>query len=152
MNLRKLALFAVCFALSTAASSAKAELVVCTKNEPQWAPIMDNNLGDSGEGPAIIINEAAGRVTWIGTGGYIRLTGEQTSKGVKITRIDGRPGQEKILSTRKTGNVTDYELEDSLGGTGLLRVQFNGSPSGSWQHATDSMRQNFAFCTKNVLE
>jgi hypothetical protein len=143
--------------VSLGVNAAHANLVLCTKVQPRWSEINDGKLGASHEGPGLIINPKAGRVTWMGTGGYIQLTGQQTPQGVKIIRIDGRPTQERILSTKQNGNVTDYELEDSLGGVGLLRIYLGGSGSspktGSahWQHATDTMKQDLAFCTTHVL-
>lgn len=139
--------------------SAQAELIVCTKAIPNWEPIMGGRLGSSGTGPALIVNLDLARVTWMGIGGYIRLTGEQLPEGVKITQIDGRPSQEKILSSKQTGRVIDVELEDNTGGTGLLRIKMNapdafGISTGKavWQHATDTMETELDFCTNHVLE
>lgn len=137
---------------SLVTAQAYAEVIVCSKKRPTWSEINDGKVSWQGEGPAIAVNVAANRVTWIGSGGYVSLIGVQTASDVKITRIDGRATQEQILSHRKTGNILDITLADSLGGEGLLRINLNGSLSADWQHTTDSMRERFEFCTKNVLE
>lgn len=146
-----LAFFAALFCAQSFASG----LVVCTKADPSfnWYQIMDNRLGWQGRGPALIINAEKKRVTWMGTGGYIQLTGERNSRGVKIIRIDGRAAQERIMSSTTTGQVTDFQLEDSLGGVGLLRLFMdkNGTGRANWQHATDTSKEDLAYCTDNVL-
>jgi hypothetical protein len=129
----------------------KTGLIVCTREYPQWSEFQ-GEFSVLTRGPALIINEVARKVTWMGSsGGSIVLHGQRNAEGVKIVRIDGRPTPEKIKSVRRTGGVTDYTLEDSLGGQGLLRVNLNGSGSANWQHATDSSREQLNYCTKNVL-
>jgi len=139
--------------LILAAPASFADVFVCAKERPNWSDIGDGRQVAESRGPAVIINLPAKRVTWIGTGGYIRLHGEHNSRGVKITRIDGRAAQEKITSQKTRGRVTDLELEDSLGGMGLMRIYMDGGEGrANWQHATDEMREDLSYCTTNVIQ
>lgn len=131
-----------------------ANLIVCTKLDPSshWYRVKGGKFVWQGRGPGLVINLAFKRVTWIGTGGSILLTGEQNAQGMKIIKIEGRHNQSKILFSSQVDQVSDFQLQDRFGGIGLLRVFMDGHVGrANWQHPTDSMKEDLTYCTTNVL-
>lgn len=117
------------------------------------------------DGPGVLINLKAKKVTWVATGSYLRLTGVNTRKGVMITRMEGPTvTPEAIVDLKRDSKVyqslppiyeTTYKmtLNDSLGGKGYLTVELSGESlgnqttgSGSWKDDHGS-RETLQYCT-----
>ena len=149
-----LALTATLF-IATAAHAANQ--ILCLKSYPHWEKGIGDKLVGSMRGPAAIINTDAKRVTWISTGGgLLLLEGESNDRGVKVMRVSGsNPRAEEILTESTVGTTLQLQLQDSLGGTGLMNITVDGSGvSGRahWQPATDSAStEDLHYCTTNVL-
>lgn len=150
-------------------SMAIANTIFCSHNSPQWITSSNNRMSSSGDGPGLVLNLTRRVATWVGTGSYLRLSGQGTANGVLITGVSGsNPVLEVITDVRSSARSSEtspptyqtiyaIKLRDQAGrDQGVVNVTLSSrqrgnmtTGSGNWRDGNGST-ENFAFCTTRI--